>query len=604
MLTEGTELVGEFAGSGYRHPPHLVHRFDGQVIHLPELLYETAKSLERHQDAATRSGGGPHLLDRVAQELTRNTGRAFTADHVAFVLDNKLAPLGITTRSDGTLADFAKADHLFLGLRYRAALISENVSWIIAGIFAWLFQPLLVLLAVSTFLATEIWLFSTENAGRAMAQVMADPAGILIMLGLTLASAAFHEVGHAAACRYGKVRPGVMGCGLYLVWPAFYTDVTSSYRLGRGGRLRTDLGGVYFNSLFVLGLAALYSHSPSPVLLAAILLVNLEMVQQLLPTLRFDGYYIISDLVGIPDLFKYIGPILRRTILRRPAEERLQALKRWPQVVVTIWVLTVLPVLVLQLGMVLFQTPQMATTAWGTATNLITSATTSTTPVLSTAAASVQIFFLLLPLVGILLILWQLVNLAVRLLRKRFGKPAAEPRDRRGHRSHGHGTLSLLLWGALATVGALALAYLLWTLVHPAARLSKDRAALHATGAEPTAPPGTPPADVRSPARPEGPSGPTGIAHGPVSLRDLSGTTAETRTASESSDRRHRARTSTEGGTPAHTGTRADARNAHHGRPEPHAGDHASGPGRSPDVVCPPLVRVPVVEVGVLTICP
>ena len=44
-------------------------------------------------------------------------------------------------------------------------------------------------------------------------------------------------------------RPGVMGAGLYLVWPAFYTDVTDSYRLGRGGRLRTDLGGLYFNAI-------------------------------------------------------------------------------------------------------------------------------------------------------------------------------------------------------------------------------------------------------------------------------------------------------------------------------------------------------------------
>ena len=44
-------------------------------------------------------------------------------------------------------------------------------------------------------------------------------------------------------------RPGAMGAGLYLVWPAFYTDVTDSYRLGRGGRVRTDLGGLYFNAI-------------------------------------------------------------------------------------------------------------------------------------------------------------------------------------------------------------------------------------------------------------------------------------------------------------------------------------------------------------------
>ncbi|MDG5804782.1 hypothetical protein P9869_19325 [Streptomyces ossamyceticus] len=602
MLTEGTELMGEFVGSGYRHPPHLVHRFDGQVIHLPDLLYETARILERQQAEATRSGDGPHLLDRVARELSRTTGRTFTADHVAFVLDNKLAPLGITTRSDGTLADFAQAEHPFLGLRYRAALVSENAAWIIAGIFSWLFQPVLVLMAVATFLATEIWLFSTQDAGLALTQVMYDPGGILTMVGLALASAAFHEVGHAAACRYGKIRPGAMGCGIYLVWPAFYTDVTNSYRLGRGGRLRTDLGGVYFNSLFVLGLIALYIHSPSPVLLAAILLINLEIVQQLLPTLRFDGYYIISDLVGIPDLFKYIGPILRRTILRRPPEERLQALKWWPQVVVTIWVLTVLPVLVLQLGIIVFHLPQMATAAWTTATTLITNATMSGTPVLSTAAACVRILMLLLPLVGIGLVLWQLFNTGVQLLRKRFGKHAARPQGRRGH---WHGTPSLLLWGALAAAAAAALAYVLWTVLsRPAAGLSTDRAALrHATGTQPTTPPGTPPAEVQPSAHPERPSRPTGTAHGHLALRPPGRTTAEPHSASGPSDPPHRTPTTSEDTAATDSSAKGDAPNVPQTQPEPHGGGDTSDPRRSPDAACAPLLDVPLTEVGVVDIC-
>ncbi|MEU0002832.1 hypothetical protein ABZ079_00625 [Streptomyces sp. NPDC006314] len=511
MLTEGTELVGEFAGSGYRQPPHLVHRFDGQVIQLPDMLYETARSLERHQAEATSSGDGRQLLDRVAQELTRTTGRTFAADHVAFVLDNKLAPLGITTRSDGTLAEFTKTQHSFLGLRHRTAVVSENGSWIVAGLFSWLFQPLLVLLAVSTFLATEIYLFGTQDAGLAMIAVMSEPSGTLTMIGLALASAAFHEIGHAAACRYGKVRPGVMGCGLYLVWPAFYTDVTNSYRLDRVGRLRTDLGGVYFNSLFVLGLIALHLHSPSPVLLAAILLVNLEMFQQLLPTLRFDGYYIISDLVGIPDLFKYIGPILRRTLLRRPPEERLQALKRWPQVVVTIWVLTVLPALGLQLGMIVFRLPQMATTAWASAITLVSRSVTSTTPVLSTAAACVQILFLVLPLFGALLVLWNLGNSAVQLLRRHFGRHT--PRTE-GHR---HGTLSPLLWGVVGTAAALGLAYLLWILIRPV--VSKDHAApSRAIRSHPTVAPETPSAAGSRPADPALPAGSTSAGHGRVML--------------------------------------------------------------------------------------
>ena len=56
-----------------------------------------------------------------------------------------------------------------------------------------------------------------------------------------------------------------MGVGIYLVWPAFYTDVTDSYRLPRAARLRTDLGGLYFNAIVAVAtfgawLAAAWTH--------------------------------------------------------------------------------------------------------------------------------------------------------------------------------------------------------------------------------------------------------------------------------------------------------------------------------------------------------
>ena len=73
-----------------------------------------------------------------------------------------------------------------------------------------------------------------------------------MVLGLVVIATALHEIGHATATRYGGAEPGVMGAGIYIVWPAFYTDVTDAYRLNRSGRLRIDLGGVYFNCVFVL----------------------------------------------------------------------------------------------------------------------------------------------------------------------------------------------------------------------------------------------------------------------------------------------------------------------------------------------------------------
>ena len=171
------------------------------------------------------------------------------------------------------------------------------------------------------------------------------PLLLLLVIGLGLLSMLFHECGHAAACRYGGARPGVIGVGFYVMYPALYTNVTDSYRLGRAGRVRTDLGGVYFNGIFALALVATYLAIGYPALLVAVMLVHLEILQQLLPTLRLDGYFIVADLVGVPDLFGRITPILRSMIPGRRLDPRVRNLKRSARVAVTVWVLLAVPFL-------------------------------------------------------------------------------------------------------------------------------------------------------------------------------------------------------------------------------------------------------------------
>ena len=127
---------------------------------------------------------------------------------------------------------------------------------------------------------------------------------------MTVLSGGFHEFGHAAAARYSGAEPGVIGAGLYLVWPAFYTDVTDSYRLGRWGRIRTDLGGLYFNSIVVVLTFFWWYSTGWDALLLLVATQILQMVQQLLPLLRFDGYHLLADLTGVPDLYQRIRPTL------------------------------------------------------------------------------------------------------------------------------------------------------------------------------------------------------------------------------------------------------------------------------------------------------
>ena len=187
------------------------------------------------------------------------------------------------------------------------------------------------------------------------------------MAGLSLVSAVFHECGHAAACRYGGARSGVIGAGIYLVWPSFFTDVTDSYRLSRAGRLRTDLGGLYFNLIFILVLAGIYAASPAGFLLLVIAITHLEMLEQLLPFVRFDGYFILSDLVGVPDLFARVAPILRNAVSRGPKDPRVTGLRRRARIVVTGWVLCVIPLLTVSIGYLVLRLPQISRALWRSA---------------------------------------------------------------------------------------------------------------------------------------------------------------------------------------------------------------------------------------------
>jgi len=249
----------------------------------------------------------------------------------------------------------------------RGTLLPERAANAVAALLRPLFRRPVIAAVVAGVVATDYWLFAINGLGAGLQQVLRDPVSLLVVLGLTVVSAGFHECGHATACRYGGARPGVIGVGLYLVWPSFFTNVTDSYRLSRGGRLRTDLGGLYFNAVFILALTGLYVATSAQVLLLVIALTHLEMLEQLFPVVRFDGYFILSDLVGVPDLFARVVPILRSAVPAGRGDPRVTGLRRRARVVVTAWVLCVIPLLTAGLGYVMLHLPEINRALWRSA---------------------------------------------------------------------------------------------------------------------------------------------------------------------------------------------------------------------------------------------
>jgi putative peptide zinc metalloprotease protein len=289
--------------------------------------------------------------------------RGVSADNVRELVDGKLRPLGVVAGADGSTPELQKLDPM-LALRLRTAVVPPRAVNAIATVFRPLFLPPVVVAVLGGLVALDAWLFFFHGVAQSLRQTLYDPVLLLMMLGLVILSAAFHECGHATACKYGGATPGAMGAGIYIVFPAFYTDVTDAYRLGKAGRLRTDLGGVYFNTIFILATAGAYALTGFEPLLLIIPLQHIEIIHQFLPFIRLDGYYIVSDLTGVPDMFSRIRPTLASLIPGKPTSDRVKELKPWVRGAVTLYVFTVVPLLLFLFGMMVINAPRIFATAY------------------------------------------------------------------------------------------------------------------------------------------------------------------------------------------------------------------------------------------------
>jgi putative peptide zinc metalloprotease protein len=346
----GIELIGELPGSGYKKPPSLVRRADGQTVQLTPLLYLLLEEVD-----------GTRSYDEVAAAVSDRFGRLVTGDQVAALVDGQLRPLGVMALADGTQPEVRPANPL-LAVKLKKVVTDPVVTRRITAPFAVLFHPLVVVPFVLAFVATAGWVLFREGLAAATRDAFTQPGLFLLVFAVTALSAGFHEFGHAAACRYGGATPGAMGAGLYLVWPAFYTEVGDSYRLGRAGRVRVDLGGLYFNALFAVAMFGVWALTRWEALLLIIAAQVVQMLRQLAPLVRFDGYHILADVTGVPDLYAHIKPTLAGLLPHRWRQG--SALTWWARTVVTGWVLLVVPILLVSVAMMVVAMPRAVATAW------------------------------------------------------------------------------------------------------------------------------------------------------------------------------------------------------------------------------------------------
>ena len=407
-LAPGVELVGEFKDGAFVDAQWLI-RDRGRFVQVTELLFRVAEQLD-----------GRRTHGEIADAVTERVPWRLTAEQIRQLIDTKLVPLGVVDPDGlggGAAVPRDRAPSPF-ELAGKVRLLGPRVLDPVTRVLAGLFRPLLVVLVVLAAVAAHAWLYLDHGVTAGIVELIYAPALILPLILIIVASGVVHELGHAAALRYGGGRAASMGFGFYLIYPALYTDTSDAYRLGRWARVRVDLGGFHFHLLCALALIAVSVVTGSEWLLVAVLAINLELIRQLLfPFVRFDGYWVLADLTGVPDLFAQVGPFLRGLL---PASRRngalLPPLKPWARRVFATYVALVAVVLPGLVYVFATRAPGFVARGWDSLGLQASAAEAAFAgrDALALVTAAVQVVILVLPFVAAVLMLAILGRVVVR----------------------------------------------------------------------------------------------------------------------------------------------------------------------------------------------
>lgn len=130
------------------------------------------------------------------------------------------------------------------------------------------------------------------------------PAILLVMSGLKL----WHELGHGYACRHFGVAVPSAGLMFMFGTPLAYVDATGSWSLSlRRHRQVINLAGIYFEMMITIVATFVWAISNNPsiqslahftILISSVTTIGFNFN----PLMKYDGYYVLADSLGIPNL--------------------------------------------------------------------------------------------------------------------------------------------------------------------------------------------------------------------------------------------------------------------------------------------------------------
>ncbi|HDZ86418.1 MAG TPA: hypothetical protein ENH57_01870 [Actinobacteria bacterium] len=153
-----------------------------------------------------------------------------------------------------------------------------------------------------------------------------------LLVTMLIAMMLIHEFGHVVASFNFGLKPRFLGLGIYMFQPIIFTDTSDAWELKRGQRVVSDMAGIYFQLILGAVLSAWMLFFGVNLTLLIVSVINIAaIVLNLDPFLRSDGYWAVTDYIGINNAhektFSYVKNLMFRKILRKETNFQMPKLK-------------------------------------------------------------------------------------------------------------------------------------------------------------------------------------------------------------------------------------------------------------------------------------
>ena len=202
---------------------------------------------------------------------------------------------------------------------FDADRLLTRFQWVARPFFTWPgFVIWLIVVGMAVFLAGVHWAELTEN----ITDRILNPGNLVVMWLVFPVLKAFHEFGHGFAVKLKGGEVHDMGIMFLVLTPVPYVDASASSAF-REKRERVLVGAAGMAVEVFIGALALFfwaSAEPGPARSLAYNVIFIAGVSSILfngnALLRYDAYYILSDVLEIPNLgprgLRYVGYLFQR----------------------------------------------------------------------------------------------------------------------------------------------------------------------------------------------------------------------------------------------------------------------------------------------------